>query len=61
MPREVYQGATQKIQSAGGKSAIHFHSTSVRLDKDENGVDVNRTMYREIIGSLYNLLLVGPT
>ncbi|XP_049374038.1 secreted RxLR effector protein 161-like [Solanum verrucosum] len=27
-------------------------STSVKLDRDQNGVDINQTMYRGIIGSL---------
>ncbi|XP_049379801.1 secreted RxLR effector protein 161-like [Solanum stenotomum] len=35
-------------------------STSVKLDKDENGVKVNQTMYRGIIGSLMYLTASRP-
>lgn len=45
MPREEYQRATQKIQSFGGKGVGTPMITSVRLYKDENGVEVKQTMY----------------
>jgi len=35
-------------------------STSVKLDMDEEGIDVNETMYRVIIGSLLYLTANMP-
>ena len=35
-------------------------STSVKLDMDEDGIRVNKTMYRELIGSLLYLTARKP-
>ncbi|WMV57737.1 hypothetical protein MTR67_051122 [Solanum verrucosum] len=48
------------MQSSGGKGAGHPMSTNVKLDKDEDGVEVYQTMYRGIIGSLLYLTASRP-
>lgn len=48
------------MQSSGGKGVGHPMSTNVKLDKNEDGVEVNQTMYRGIIGSLLYLTASRP-
>lgn len=60
MTREVHKRIAQEIQHARGKSSWHFMSTSIKLDMDEEEIDVNHNMYMVIIGSLLYITSIMP-
>ena len=57
---KIYKGGAQTIRHDEAKPLATPMSTSIKLDKDENGKNMNEKLYRDMIGSLLYLTFSRP-